>query len=38
MKPVNQLVGGGLGDDILDGIGKVGKTIAPFAPLLGLFL
>ena len=38
MKPVNQLVGGGLGDDILSGIGDFGKAVAPYAPLLGLFL
>ena len=39
LKPANEIVeGAGLGDDILDGVGKFGKAVAPYAPLLGLFL
>ena len=39
LRPANEIVSGaGLGEDILDGVGKVGKAVAPYAPLLGLFL
>lgn len=39
LKPANEIVeGAGLGNDILDGVGEFGKAVAPYAPLLGLFL
>ena len=38
LKPVNEMVGSGFGDDALEVVGKVGKAVAPWAGAVGTVL
>ena len=38
LTPANEIIGGGFGDDILDGLGKAAGVAVKFAPLIPLFL